>query len=160
MDNEDAKSEIGNKLSPHSVEGQDVTYEDYKKAKSSGLSFIKTLTVTYDHFKAELSVEYWWSNDGDVLHGYARQYRVTSNGNNSGNITFGVHGRSPDQIWERELTGSAVQDGEWHELTGGGKGGWVGVVSKRGKLYFHYTFDRSTGGDPSADTELTVVFPN
>jgi hypothetical protein len=113
--------------------------DEYKKAKSSGLTKLDTLTVTWENYKAELTVEYWWSTSGRLLYGYARQYRVTSNGNNSGNIFFGVNG-AEGQSWNYELTARAVQNGEWQDIAGGG---WVAAPLKSGWLYFKYVFDRS-----------------
>lgn len=129
-----------------------ISPEEYQK--TSGVTALETLVAQYDHYKAELTVEYWWGNNGTILYGYTKQYRVTSNGNNRGNIIFGVHGHS-GQSWQHELTGNAVQDGNWHDLS---NGGWVGSPLKTGRLYFKYIFDRSGASDPAADTSLAVSF--
>lgn len=132
-----------------------INLEEYEKAKALGILKLVTLTVTYDHYKAELTADYWWSSSGGLLYGYAKQYRVSSNGNRSGNIIFGVVGHD-GQTWLYELTGSANQDGEWHDIGGGG---WVTAPKKSGHLYFKYIFDRSGSYDPAAETSLNVSYP-
>lgn len=132
-----------------------VTEDEYQKAKAAGITKITTLVATYSHMTAELTVEYWWTNGGGTLRAYTLQYRVTSNGNNSGNITFAINGHG-GQSWKNELTRSAIQDGKWHPIA---NGGWVGSPLMKGDLYFHYVFDRSNTGDWPTSTREYVAYP-
>lgn len=134
----------------------DIIFQSYQQAKASGAVQIEDIVVRYDNYKAELTVSYWWGNDGALLYGYSMQYRVTSNGRTSGDLTFGVSGDS-GQVWKRLLTQNAIQDGEWHDIA---NGGWVGSPLKTGSLYFKYIFDRGNTWDPAAEAWLKVDYKN
>jgi len=125
--------------------------EEYDEAIKLGvLMKLETLTVGYEHYKAELTVKYWWT--GTVLRGFTEQYRVTSNGNTNGNIVFGVH-EVNGQGWQEEISTRAIQDGEWHQII---RGAAIDCPTKKGRLYFKYIFDRSGTYDPAVDTNLYV----
>ncbi|MDN3219110.1 hypothetical protein, partial [Pseudomonas nunensis] len=129
---------------------------EYERAVLSGTVYPTTLTfVDPPYFSASLKVEYWWAGDGTVLYGYARQYRAANNGRSSGDITFAVRGTS-GQNWERLLTDRAVQDGEWHDIDGGGG---VSSPQRLGELYFKFIFDVNNGPDPSQSMTVKIVNP-
>ena len=131
-----------------------ISHEEYKKSEFPVDAKFVMLEVKYEHYKAELTVGYWWRDGGRVLNSNTLQYRVTSNGNNKGNLFFGVWGDG-GAFWYHELTGGAIQDGEWHDLVNGGA-----VTSPNGKggLYFKYIFDRSNAPDYWAHTSLPVSY--
>ena len=117
---------------------------------------IEILTVRHESLWAELEVKYWWSADGRTFSCYAIYYRVSDNGQKSGNIKLRF---SSGTTWgETELTSSAVQDGIWRSINGGGS-----VVGNVAEAYikFIYIFDRAGTWDPAVEREISVSFePN
>lgn len=158
MSKGDDKSESDPGSSQRGGISPDGAIEAYKEAKLAGRTEMKTLTVMYDNYKAELTVEYWWVFECGAFSAQARQYRVTPNRSKSGIIRFLMLGKGPEEVWDEKLTSTAWQDGAWHDVEGGGA---VGVYpTKKGKLGFKYTFGGVNAPNPSAYTEVEVVCPD
>ncbi|WP_214512680.1 hypothetical protein [Pseudomonas brassicacearum] len=102
--------------------------------------------------QADLDVECSWSSSGTFTC-HTSRYKVSNIGGNSGNIEFGF---SSAGTWEgRQITGSARQDGIWHDIRAGGS---VAGNSREARVWFRYTFDISMGGDPSVAHTMVVAF--
>ncbi|WP_339504983.1 hypothetical protein, partial [Pseudomonas sp. RL_105y_Pfl2_101] len=102
--------------------------------------------------QADLDVECSWSSSGTFTC-HTSRYKVSNIGGNSGNIDFGF---SSAGTWEgREITGSARQDGIWHDIRAGGS---VAGNSREARVWFRYTFDISMGDDPSVAHTMVVAF--
>jgi len=105
---------------------------------------------------AELEVEYSWNASGSSFTCHTLRYRVINNGRRKGNIVFGFHASTSWQ--NRELTGNAIQDGNWHPISAGGsvQGSTNSVNTAR--IYFKYTFDVGLYPDYWASVERTLKF--
>lgn len=101
---------------------------------------------------AELEVEYSFNANGTSFTCNALQYRTFSNGSRKGNIDLGIRSQT---VWAKEISNdNAIQDGQWHVISGGAT---VTGNARDAKIWFQYTFDVS-GSDPSASTERDVLF--
>jgi hypothetical protein len=94
---------------------------------------------------AELKVRYTWNANGTLFSVTVLQYRAGSNGRNSGNVEMGLI--SKGRVDYKEITGSAKQDGQWHDLPYSLS---VEGDAKVAHINFHYIYDR----DDVKDIEL------
>lgn len=89
--------------------------------KGNDLFGTTTLKVSRDNddYWAELEVRFSWSASGDLFTCEAQRYRARNNGNKRGNVYLSL---SSSGSWGYvELTNDdAIQDGEWHTISGGG----------------------------------------
>lgn len=87
---------------------------------------------------AELSVETWWDHD-NRFYCHASQYRAKNNARDQGNIHLEFS--SGGYKWGRvELTTGAIQDGQWHSISGGGNIASDGLSAL---VIFAYEYDSS-----------------
>jgi len=115
---------------------------------------LKTLTVKHSGLMwADLEVDYWWSGSGDRFYCEAKRYRVINAGGNKGNVELGFHSVS-GWGWNELTNDNAIQDGQWHAISGGGS---VPGDATTGYLSFRYTWDFS-GNDPKEEITKDVAF--
>ncbi len=103
---------------------------------------IDTITLSGE-YQLDLEVEVWWSTNA-VFSCNAKRYRLTDNGRDGGNIflqfnSLGAWG------WNELTSDNAVQDGNWHPISGGGSvpGDLITGIAN---IHLKCIYDRS-GGD-------------
>lgn len=114
-----------------------------------------TLHAYADSYWAKLTVEYWWAPNGKTFTGKTLRYSAKDNGNENGNVHFGVY--SAEDNGGNELITNAIQDGGYHTL--------VRELSVKGNtdyadIGFGYEYDLSLADDPYfEDTERVYFVP-
>ncbi|WP_348971661.1 hypothetical protein [Pseudomonas atacamensis] len=114
------------------------------------------LQVRHEFFglSAFLEVEYSFNPYGAAFTCYAKRYAAVNNGRKSGNVIFDFYSQS--SFGEKELTNdNAIQDGQWHEIIGGG--GTVAGDTERAYIYFKFIFDLP-GPDTWASVRVRIPF--
>ncbi|WP_148051269.1 hypothetical protein [Pseudomonas brassicacearum] len=94
-----------------------------------------------NQYWADIELDGFWRESGGEFAVKTVRYRSVKNGRREGNIKLGLVSKE-DTGWE-ELTGNAIQDGEWHdfehELS-------VKGDAKEAIIHFNFIYDRK--GDP------------
>ncbi|WP_223490703.1 Ig-like domain-containing protein [Pseudomonas sp. A-RE-19] len=108
------------------------------------------IRVTYDNLWADLEYYYEWHPEGTSITVGAIRYRAFDNDRKYGDIDLGYF--TPVDWWEARLTEDAIQDGNWHNISGGD-------VPKRATLgepvevKFAYTWDMPAWDPKSASSD-------
>jgi hypothetical protein len=111
------------------------------------VSFIRVIRATSGEYWAELQISCGYSANGQQFNCYVQAYRAASNGQRYGNVSFGLQVLGDI----RELTGDAIQDGNWHNLTDHRS---LSVNGADVMMVFKYMYDRSG----VSDRELVGTF--
>jgi hypothetical protein len=119
-----------------------------------GLTSLLTLTAYEGEYWAKLEVECIYSSSGDTFTCQAKRYQARANNVESGNVLLEF---SEDGKWdETQLSrDDAVQDGAWHDISGGGT---VTAKAYYAMIKFHYIYDRSGVSDVHLRTSDVVFF--
>jgi len=103
---------------------------------------------------AEIKLECFWSGDGKTFTVTTNSYRALNNGRSKGNIKLGLV--SKDNTGWKELTGSGVQDGKWHDFI---QSLSVAGDAKSADIHFNWIYDQKfPDGDISMTGMNTVSF--
>ncbi|QXI54655.1 hypothetical protein [Pseudomonas alvandae] len=96
---------------------------------------------------AQLSLEYSWSENGTMFTVRTINYIASNNGRSEGNIKLALVSAG-DTGW-RQLTGSGIQDGKWHEF-----GHTVSVQgnNRTAVIHFNWIYDQAW---PRNDINMT-----
>lgn len=118
-----------------------------------GLTTLLTLRAYEGDYWADLDLECTYSPSGDTFTCQAKRYRARNNGVSSGNVLLEF---SEVGHWgETQLTGSATQNGNWHDISGGGT---VTARPYYAMVKFHYIYDRSGVSDVHLRSSNVVFF--
>ncbi|WP_146042680.1 MULTISPECIES: hypothetical protein [Pseudomonas] len=104
---------------------------------------------------ADLEVQYSWSANGDRLSVDTKRYRAYKNNRNSGNLKVGLASLPQGNTGWDELTGSGIQDGEWHAFA---ETRSVAANGRSGTIYFNWIYDRPKEHDVNMTGEVNVNF--
>ncbi|MDP9785204.1 hypothetical protein [Pseudomonas fluorescens] len=106
-----------------------------------------TIRAQRDEGWADLKLEYSWAQSGKLFSVKTLSYRAGNNGRSKGNIKIGLVSKG-NTGWV-ELTGSGVQDGNWHSFV---KTLAVDGDAKSADIHFNWIYDQSF---PRADINMT-----
>lgn len=131
-----------------------ISKEKWDELIKSNQPITETLTVNKDNFRGEVTLSYWWDNDGQRFNFRTSQYRITrlngQDGGNKANLNLFVIGAG---FWEHASPDAMWQDGVWHSYE---RGGWIWSPGFA-LILATFIFDKK-GEDPSGSTILQVFY--
>lgn len=104
-------------------------------------------------WSALLEVQYSWNDLGTEFTCRPLRYAAANNGRREGNVLLGF--RSAENWQMREITQNAIQDGQWHNIEGGGS---ISGNSEFAILSFLYVYDEGLMPDTHAGSDQVVLY--
>jgi hypothetical protein len=127
-------------------------------ANLAGVSSNFTIWAGVDNYWALLRGTYSWNPEGTLFRVVTAAYRAGEGSQGGGN------GRTEGNVWVSatsagdtgsEVLDHAIQDGSWHSLTATKT---VAGDKDKGRIYFHYTYDRDNTSDKKFENETFVRY--
>ncbi|EJM31635.1 hypothetical protein [Pseudomonas sp. GM25] len=121
---------------------------------NNGISATHDIYVTKDGYEAWLRVVYSYSADGNTFTCAATHYKATANNQPDGNVWMQV--APTGTVWNPvELTGRALQNGQWREITSSKT---IVVNAGNATIGFGFDYDRAGVSDVWMTGSHTVSY--